>query len=488
VAGIIPPPGINHPIINHTASPPKKITTMKPLRIFSRLGGDSPELLEQCSEKERMNSTSQGATLLLPMIIWFCGASATAQMMKAGTGATLMAGLVAALFILLADRGMMAYLSKKGSRLLGILARLLLAFAGSLVFAHPAVFFLAGGVIEKELLSDKQSAIEARRQEILPQLDKARERVAALTDTLRQQAVSAQTVLQAKEAELREVREQQDQWLKEADDEALGKRSGVKSEGPEYRRLMGYVAKTQEREQTLIGEATTARQQWERAQAALEGGMKDGINDNEIKRLQAEFEQASNAIQLRDDSDPFSQFEALHTVMARHWQRGSYSLVLAYLIVCVTVLGFEIIPLCLKIGSKSSEVGLKVEEIQFKAEQDFDNMKQVYPTISIQMMQNRLNAEARKENLRLEHETAMESVRAARQLARSIMLEKTEVFAMTEEMLRRVPEKARPEHRQFAEMLAKQLIDSFLASVQTAMCRFSGNPKSDLGEKASAAA
>ena len=116
---------------------------MKHFRIFSQLGCDSPQLLDQCSEKERINSTSQGATLLLPLIIWFCGASATALMMKATPVVAAIAGTVAGLFILIADRGMMAYLSKKGSRFLGIAARLLLAFAGSLVFAHPAVFFLA---------------------------------------------------------------------------------------------------------------------------------------------------------------------------------------------------------------------------------------------------------------------------------------------------------------------------------------------------------
>ncbi|MBL9151859.1 MAG: DUF4407 domain-containing protein [Verrucomicrobiales bacterium] len=461
---------------------------MKPLRIFSRLGGDSPQLLEQCSEMERMNSTSQGATLLLPIIIWFCGASATAQMMKAGITATLVAGAVAALFILLADRGMMAYLSKKGSHLLGIMARLLLAFAGSLVFAHPAVFFLAGGVIEKELLADKQSAIEARRQEIIPKLDKARTRLAASIDAHRQQAAATQSVLQGKEAELRGVRAQQDQWVKEADDEALGKRSGVPTEGPEYRRLMGYVTMSQEREKTLIGEVATAREQAARAQTALEEGMKATLNDPEIDRLQAEFDQASSAIRFRDDSDPFSQFEALHTVMGRHWERGSYSLVFAYLIVCGTVLGFEIIPLCLKMGNKGTELGLKVEEIQFKAEQDFDNMKQVYPPLAMQMMQARLHAETQKESLRLEHEIVMDNVRAARQLARSIMLEKAEVFEMTEDMLRRVPKKARSEHRQFAELLAKQLIDSFLASVQTAMRRVSGNRDSGTEDSASATA
>lgn len=461
---------------------------MKHFRIFSWLGCDSPHLLDQCSEKERVNSTSQGATLLLPLVIWFCGASATALMMKATPIVAAIAGTVSGLFILIADRGMMAYLSKKGNRFLGIAARLLLAFAGSLVFAHPAIFFLAKGVIEKELLSEKTSAIEARRQEIMPQLDKARVRLASTVAAMREQAAAAQSVLLAKEAELRDVRAQQDQWLKEADAEALGKRSGVPKEGPEYRRLMGYVASKEDKEKTLVTEVGAAHEQWERAQSALEQGLKNADNDVEVTHLQAEFDQASSAIRFRDDSDPFSQFEALHTVMARYWQRGSYSLIIAYVTMCVVVLGFELIPLCLKMGNKGTELGLKVEEIQFKAEQDFENLKQVYPTISMQMVQAKLHTEAQKESLRLDYELIMDSVRAGRQLARNIMIEKAEVFEMTEDMLRRVPKKARPEHREFAELLARQLIDNFLKSVQSAMRRVNGTQSSSMDDGASAAA
>ena len=131
--------------------------------LFSRLGGDSPQLLDECSEKERINSGILGTTLLIPMALCFIGGWATAWMLKAPPIVCGVAGGVCAALIGVLDRGMMAHLSRKGRSALGLLARLILAFAASLIFAHPAVFLLANGVLEREIESAQNQSIEDRK-------------------------------------------------------------------------------------------------------------------------------------------------------------------------------------------------------------------------------------------------------------------------------------------------------------------------------------
>lgn len=453
--------------------------------LFSRLGGDSPQILDECSEKEGINSGILGMTLLIPMTLWFIGGWATAWMMKAPFVACAIAGGVCAVLIALLDRGMMAYLSRKGRSVLGLFARLLLALAASLVFAHPAVFLLANGVLEREIESVQNQTVEARKREVGPQLDRARQRVAGGIVALRQCVNSAEAAWKMKDAELRETRAQTGKWLKEADDEARGLRGSLPGEKANYNRAMVIVAESKKREGALVAELEAAKKRMETAQCDLRDASGRADGDPEVVRLELDLAAASSAIRSQNLGDPFSQFEALHRLIARDWLEGKYSLGIAYAVVCVVLLGLELVPLFLKMGAARSEHGLKVEGLQFKAEQDFENLRQVYPAVSMELMQLKLRADAQKESLRLDHEVIMDNVRSHRRLARSIMLEKAEVFEMAEHVMSRVPRKARPEHREFAERLAKQLIDGFLASIESALKRM---PTPSAGESPAAAA
>jgi len=455
------------------------------LYLFSRFGADSPELLEECSEKECINSGILGMTLIIPMLLWFAGGWATAWMMRAPLVICAVAGGFCALVIALLDRGMMAYLSKKGRSALSLLARMLLAFAASLIFAHPAVFLLANGVIEREIESVQNQTIEARKKEIGPQLDRARQRVAGSIVALRQCANSAESAWKMKDEELKETRAQTGKWLKEADDEARGLRGSLPGEKANYNRAMAIVGESKKREAALVAELESAKRRLETAQADLRDASNKAASDPEIVRLELDLASASSAIRSQNLGDPFSQFEALHRLIAREWLEGRYSLGIAYIVVCVVLLGLELVPLFLKMGATRSEHGLRVEGLQFKAEQDLKNLQQVYPALSMELMQLKLRADAQKESLRLDHELIMDNIRSHRRLARSIMLEKAEVFEMAEQVMSRVPRKARPEHREFAERLAKQLIDGFLVSIESALKRV--RPP-DAGESSASAA
>ena len=439
--------------------------------LFSRLGGDSPQLLDECSEKERINSSILAMTLLIPMTLWFIGGWATAWMMQAPPIGCGIAGGVCAASIGVLDRGMMAYLSRKGRSVFGLLARLILAVSASLVFAHPAVFLLANGILDREIEAAQNQIIESRKSEIGPELGQARQRVATNISALREAAMTAEAAWKVKDGELRESRAGTAKSMKEADDEARGLRGSPRGESTDYRRAMSIVAANQMRETTVAAEAESALKQMESARSDLRDALSNAAKDAEVVRLERDIDIAATAIRAQNHGDPFSRFEALHRLILRDWKEGKYSLGIAYIVVCVVLLGLELVPLGFKLGSRGGEHSLKVEALQFKAEQDFENLRQVYPALSMQTMQLRLEAEAQKESLRLGHDVIMDSVRAHRCLARSTMLEKAEVFEMAEDVMKRVPKKARPEHREFAERLAKQLIDGFLASIESALKR-----------------
>ena len=442
---------------------------MKRFFFLSRLGGDSPELLNDCSEKERMNSGMMGATLLLPVLIWSVGGAATAWMMGGGMVVCLVTGGVCGGAILIADRGMMAWMSRKGRSPLGVVGRLVLALAGSTIFAHPGVFLLGKGVIERELEEVRQQAIEARKAEITPQLDAVNVRLGHRVDDERAQLAAATGAVISKDGELAKNREQLDYWRRLADAEGAGKRSGIEGFKQRWQHIMDdNVAPLAGRERVLQEELEDARKTAAKAQESL-ALVQDAVrNDPDRQRLEHDLHTASEAIRKQNFSDPLSRYEALHKVMARQWATGNYSLGLAYGVGCLFLLGLELLPLGLKLGGRGEHV-LKVEELQFKAEQDFATLREVYPELSMQLTRLRLQAEARREEIRLDYEAIMDRVRASRQLARSIMLEKAQVFEMAADTLARVPRKARAEHREFAEVLTKELIESFLRSVESAM-------------------
>lgn len=444
---------------------------MNPFSIFSRLGGDPQSTLKNCSEKAKIDSASQGATLILPMVIWGAGGFATAHMMNAGLLACVVTSVCLSVIILILDRGMMSYVSKKKRSSLGIVARFVLAFAGSVVFAHPAVFIIAKGLIERELTSEVERAVEARKSEIEPQLASARKRLSESTSILRDSASAAHSSVVQKNEELKAAREAVARWTKEADDEAKGLRGtfGKKGEGTDFKRAERYRDEAKITVTNLEMELARAQQNSESTQKALTVAVAGNDVDPEIKRLENDLASALGKIRGHDQGDPFSRFEALHTVIARDWSAGSYSLGLGYIIVCLVLLGFEVIPICLKLGAGDGELALALELQQFKAEQDNANYKEVYPTLSMAMTRNRLQVDAYREQLRLDNELAMDRVRVPAERTRSILLEQAQVFELADELLRRGAKSKNPKFAQFSESLANQLIESFQKAVETEM-------------------
>lgn len=444
---------------------------------FSILGADSHDILSECSEKERMNSARIGATMLLPFFLWALGAGATAWMIGGGTVAITVSGLAAGLLIFIADSGIIAKASSGRGSALGIAGRGALAVVGALVFAHAGIFPLARGLIDQEVERTKLTEIEAAKEKIIPQMDAVQERLAKQTATYHQQVADTQAALVAKNAELATLRTELNKWRAEADAEGNGKRSGKVGFEGRWKHLMDDQVKPLEgREKVMQDEQEAAAKALKAAQEQVLAADKAAADDPELTHLQKELEAATSAVRTQEHLDPLSCYKALHRVMHREWEAGDYTLTIGYGCVCLLLLGFELLPLGLKLNSKG-EHSLKVRRLHFKAEQDYSNYIQAYPVVGMQLMQVRLRHEAHREELKMEHDQIMEEIRSARHLARSIMLEKAEVFGMAEEMLARVPKKAREEHKEFAQLLAKQLIENFLRSVDAAMRRSHKNQR-----------
>lgn len=457
---------------------------------FSNLGADSHEILSECSEKERMNSARIGATMLLPFFLWALGAGATAWMIGGGTVAITVSGLAAGLLIFIADSGIIAKASSGKSSVLGIAGRGSLAVVGSFIFAHAGIFPLARGLIDQEVERTKLTEIEAAKEKILPQMKAVQERLIKQTATYHQQLADAQTALVSKNAELAGLRTELNRWRAEADAEGNGKRNGKEGFGERWKRLMAdQVMPLEAREKIMQAEQEAAAKAVNAAQEQVLAADKAAADDPGLVHLQKQLEEATGAVRAQKHLDPLSCYKALHRVMHREWEAGDYTLTFMYVCLCFLLLGFELLPLGLKLNSKG-EHSLKVRRLHFKAEQDYANYIQAYPAVGMQLMQVRLRHEAHREELKMEHDQIMEEIRAARHLARSIMLEKAEVFGMAEDMLARVPKKAREEHKEFAQLLAKQLIENFLRSVEAAMRRSHKNQRMtpDFGADPNAAA
>ena len=441
---------------------------------FSRLAGDPQSVLRTLSEKARIESSTIGATLTLPMVIWAAGGFATASMMNAPLAGCLITGATLAALILILDRGMMSLASKKGRRGIGVTLRFILAFAGSLVFAHPAVFYVARGVIDRELAAEQQTAVEARKAKIAPQLEQARERLAKNLTVMQNAAGGAQTALEEKAKALQETRAKVTEWTKTADDEARGFRpdgqgKAIADEGRNYKRATTNRDQFSKTEAALKDEVEAAQQSAKATQAALLNANAAAAKDPEVLRLEEDLTLALQQIRGTAYSDPFSRFEALHHVMARNWQGGSYSLCIAYIVVCLVLMLMEIVPLWLKLSNGGGELGLTLDQQQFKAEQDTENYKTAYPTFSMDLMQHRLRCEAYREQLKLDNDLAMDRVRVPGERVRLIMTEQAHVFALAEDVMRRGAKTKRREHQEFTERLALQLIAAFQRAVTVEM-------------------
>lgn len=409
--------------------------------------------------------------MLLPFFLWALGAGATAWMIGGGIVIIPVSGLAAGLLIFIADSGIIAKASSGRNSVLGIVGRCALAVVGSFVFAHAGIFPLAKGLIEQEVERTKLNEIEAAKEKIIPQMVAVQERSAKQTTTYHQQVANTQTALVAKNAELTALRTELNKWRAEADAEGNGKRSGREGFGERWKRLMEDQVKPLEaREKVTQAEQEAAAKALKAAQEQVFAADNAAADDPELVHLHKELEEATGAVRAQKHLDPLSCYKALHRIMHREWEAGDYTLTFMYACLCFLLLGFELLPLGLKLNAKG-EHSLKVRTLQFKAEQDYSNYIQAYPVVGMQLMQVRLRHDAHREELKMEHEQIMEEIRAARHLARSIMLEKAEVFGMAEEMLARVPKNAVEEHKEFAQLLAKQLIENFLRSVEGAMRR-----------------
>ena len=445
-------------------------TIMKMFNPFSWLAGDPQGVLRSCSEKARIDSSILGATLILPTVIWGAGAYATAHMMGAAMIPAFIAAAVIGILVLILDRGMMAYLAKSNRSWVGIVSRAMLAVLGSIAFAHPAVFFLARGLIDRELASQSESAIEMRKAEIVPQLKLARERIDRNAGVARDALQLANKAYQDRDAGLREAHAEVVRWRNEADLEGRGVRgtAGKVGEGPNYDRAITFGDEAKARVLVLQDDLAKLGRSKEEAARALVRILEEGKSDPEVVRLESDLSLALGKIRGHEVGDPFSQYEALHQVIARNWKDGSYALGVGYMVACLLLLGLELTPLALKMGAGGGELAIATGQLQFKAEQDAECYCTVYPGVAAEMTRSRLQLEMEREKMELENQLAMDRVRKPAALTREILAEQDQVFQLVAEILKNV-RKASEERKAAAERLADRLLDAFDRSVEAEM-------------------
>lgn len=451
---------------------------MKIFNPFSWLAGDPQGELQSCSEKARIDSSTLGATLLLPAVIWGAGAFASAHMMQSGMIPAIVAAAIVAILVLVLDRGLMSYLGKARRSWSGVFARVMLAALGSIVFAHPAVFFVARGLIDRELDSQAETAIEMRKSEIVPQLARVRERIEGSTETARVALQLANRTFQEKDAEMREARADVARWRNEADLEARGMRGthGKKGEGSDYNRAIGFKEEAQARVSDLQGELSELMQAKEAAAGALARSFEEGRNDPELVRLENDLGLAVGKIRGRELGDPFSKYEALHQLIARNWKDGSHSLGIGYIVACLLLLGLELTPLALKMGAGGGELAIATGRLQFKAEQDDECYRAVYPSVAAEMIRSRLQLQMEREKMELENQLAMDRIRKPAALTRGMLVEQDQVYALIDGMMKNV-RKASDERKDAAKRLADRLLDAFDHAVEAEMNPAGGSPR-----------
>ena len=431
---------------------------------FCWLGGYCNHELAKCRPIQRTKASGVSATLFIPACIWGVGAWATTTMMGLPLHYGVISGILAGAMVMLMDRAMLVSMGSHRRSVLGIGFRCVLAFLGSLVFAHPLILFFAGGVITEELDRNRQAQLASIEAQYAPQLAAAKAPLAQSIASLRDSEKEAADLVSRILTDLTTTRESLQAMRAEADKESTGKRTGVEGFGQRYNKIKEDQIKPLElREAELQTQFQTAQEKLSAASAAKAKTITDGTKDDPaIGAILTEWETARSHVEKQEHLDLFSRFAALDRVLLARWQSGDYGLGMGYLIICGFLLLAELIPMLVKFSCSDDEYHTRVNADEF-------HTTQIYPRISAVTTTNRMQHEATLEELRWDNQVRMEQGDSYLDLANRVLARKEDALRMAEDTLRRIPGDALPEVRAFAERMAQRILDGYFAHADRIM-------------------
>ena len=334
--------------------------TGKPLGRFTALlvwlSGHSARLTAEVPPAEQVKIAALGMTLILPVGIAATGAFATAyRVSQQSVGGAAMAAAVVGSFTLILDRALIASFSRN---LASLGFRTLLTFITSTVFAHTALLWLFSDKITEQAERQRQAELETITARFDPGehsepfgLSTQRESLTAQMDTLLAELKHSSGLLEKTSTELARFRQKYN-------DEIEGNgASKVAGDGPEAKRLLRVhiepleqdLAYYQGERQRLQNELSAIRRELTTLHQAQQ-------NDPNRARTQAQLDQLTQEALNRSYLGVLTQFVLLHEVM----EEDATALV-AYVLVSLLLLFWELIPVLLKFTGEPGEYEHRIQ-------------------------------------------------------------------------------------------------------------------------------
>ncbi len=348
--------------------------TGKPLGRFTAffvwLSGHSVTLTEEVPTAEQVRITALGMTLLLPVGIASAGAFATAYRISHGSveGAAI-ASVVVGLFTLIIDRALMASFSRN----FGSLAlRVVLTLVTSTVFAHTALLWLFGDKITEQAEEKRKVELEEITRRFTPKEAGTNALVSRQNESLTRQMESLTSELKNSSEMLSKTSAELGRFRQKYNDEIEGKgASKIAGEGPAARRLKREHIEPLERELAFYqGERERLQRELSGIREELASLYKASENDPEKTRAQAQLEQLTEEVLNRSYLGVLSQFVLLHEVI----KKDSSALV-AYVLVSLLLLLWELIPVLLKFSGDGGEYERKMKALKMLREAELEVSK-----------------------------------------------------------------------------------------------------------------
>ena len=317
------------------------------------LSGHSIELAFKTPPAERNRLAALGACLILPIGISGFGAFATVYQAFGRPSAACVVAIIVAGFTLVVDRALLAATSK-GVVSVGL--RFCLTLLSSTIFAHTALLWLFSDAIDAQAAQSRREEIVAISSQFKP------ERNSAKIDTIKGQIEAATQLLRRSDISIDETTKELTSYRAKYSDEVEGRGpSGKPGEGQEARRLM--TVRIQPLESELArhqADQLALREELRLLRADLRKAIETKAGDPAVARFNWLLDEAAH----RSDNGVLSRFMMLHELI-----RADRAALTAYVLICLFLLLWELVPVLLKFTMPEGEYArlARLAEIESEA-------------------------------------------------------------------------------------------------------------------------
>lgn len=318
------------------------------------LSGHSAKLASKTPPAEQTRLAALGACLILPVGISGFGAFATVFQVFDTIVAAVISAVVVAGFTLVVDRALLASTSKS---VVSIGLRVCLTLLSSTIFAHTALLWLFSDAIDRQAAQERRDEIAAISTEFQPERDSVE------IETINSQIEAMTERLQGIDQLVQESSAQLSTYRTKYSDEVEGRGpSGTPGEGPEARRLMTVHIEPLEADLERHRLNQVALQdELQQLRAELRKAVEALAEDPATARLELLADEAAN----QSYDGVLSRFLLLHELI-----RNDRSALVAYLLICLFLLLWELNPVLLKLTAPDGEYARQVRLAENQAEAD----------------------------------------------------------------------------------------------------------------------